>query len=137
MPQIADFLLGGESLDIGLTQNELSHMFDVRRLILIGGVLLGFSLSFVMSFFDRNLSKLASRVGLVFIGLFLVFFFVDFNTLFGYFHEVFFPMGNWSFPANSLIIQIFPEEFFVFRGFLALISSFIICLLFSYDKSTR
>jgi uncharacterized membrane protein len=30
---------------------------------------------------------------------------------FSLFHEVFFPGGNWSFPADSNLIRLYPEPF--------------------------
>lgn len=35
----------------------------------------------------------------------------NFDAFFRAFHEVFFPGGNWSFPADSLLIETFPEMF--------------------------
>ena len=41
-----------------------------------------------------------------------------FNTIFTLFHLLFFPQGNWVFSADSLLIQTFPEAFFVRISFL-------------------
>ncbi|MCL2491134.1 MAG: DUF1461 domain-containing protein [Coriobacteriia bacterium] len=38
---------------------------------------------------------------------------VAFDPLFTFFHEIFFPQGNWQFPIDSLLIQTFPEQFWV------------------------
>lgn len=40
-----------------------------------------------------------------------------FSPFFELFHKLFFPQGNYAFPANSLIIQTFPLEFWLL-GFL-------------------
>lgn len=40
----------------------------------------------------------------------------DFDTFFRAFHGVFFPGGNWSFPADALLIEIFPEMFWAAAG---------------------
>lgn len=36
---------------------------------------------------------------------------VDFDGLFAGFHGVFFESGTWTFPYDSLLIQLFPEQF--------------------------
>ena len=38
---------------------------------------------------------------------------IDFNYLFIAFHNLFFPGGGWMFPKSSLLIQLFPKEFFL------------------------
>ena len=38
---------------------------------------------------------------------------VSWDWLFEVFHLVLFPQGNWRFPADSLLIQTYPQEFFV------------------------
>lgn len=35
----------------------------------------------------------------------------DFNSFFSAFHGLFFAAGTWTFPADSLLIQLFPEPF--------------------------
>ena len=37
---------------------------------------------------------------------------IDFNYLFTAFHNLFFPSGGWMFSESSLLIQLFPMEFF-------------------------
>ena len=40
-----------------------------------------------------------------------VFAFVAFDAAFTLFHEIFFPGGNWAFPADSNLIRLYPEPF--------------------------
>ena len=47
-------------------------------------------------------------IGLV--GLFALF---GWDTAFDVFHEIFFPQGNWQFPHDSALIQMFPVQFFI------------------------
>jgi uncharacterized membrane protein len=35
-----------------------------------------------------------------------------FNTIFTTFHFIFFPQGNWLFDGSSLLITLFPTQFF-------------------------
>jgi integral membrane protein (TIGR01906 family) len=37
---------------------------------------------------------------------------INFTWFFEIFHKIFFPQGNYSFPATSLLIIMFPENFF-------------------------
>jgi|GEM_PF-2128859 len=36
----------------------------------------------------------------------------DFSSFWTAFHHVLFPQGNWTFPYDSVLITLFPEEFF-------------------------
>ena len=38
---------------------------------------------------------------------------VSFDALFSGFHAVLFPSGTWTFPSDSLLILLFPEEFWI------------------------
>jgi uncharacterized membrane protein len=38
---------------------------------------------------------------------------VDFEGLFARFHGVFFESGTWTFSSDSLLIQLFPEPFWI------------------------
>lgn len=41
---------------------------------------------------------------------------VDFDVFFSAFHSLFFAAGTWTFPYDSLLIQLFPERFWVVSG---------------------
>ena len=41
---------------------------------------------------------------------------LSFDLLFAGFHSLFFAAGTWTFPYDSLLIQLFPEEFWVYSG---------------------
>jgi integral membrane protein (TIGR01906 family) len=40
----------------------------------------------------------------------------DFEALFTWFHGLFFSAGTWEFPAESLLIEVFPEGFWMAAG---------------------
>lgn len=42
--------------------------------------------------------------------------FVSFDALFTWFHGLFFASGTWTFPYDSLLIQLFPEAFWATAG---------------------
>jgi integral membrane protein (TIGR01906 family) len=62
----------------------------------------------------------ALRVGaiatLVSLALAVVAAFADFEAVFSAFHGLFFAAGTWTFPYDSLLIQVFPEPFWMWAG---------------------
>ena len=38
---------------------------------------------------------------------------LDFNGLFAAFHGALFPQGNWTFPSDTLLITMYPLDFWV------------------------
>ncbi len=109
-----------QTQDIFFTNNELSHLLDVSqiyqplRMVLGVGALLGFGwLIVVITKHKELVSRIfitARNIQLLVFGLSL-FALAIFPDFFTWFHQVFFPQGNWSFPINSILIQIFPEIF--------------------------
>ena len=53
----------------------------------------------------------------------------DFNRFFGWFHEVFFSQGNWTFPYDSLLICALPTGFWVGMGVVWLVVSVLVSIL--------
>lgn len=76
------------------------------------------------------LKKILLYSGILTIFIILLFFLLslNFDFLFDNFHKLFFA-GNWMFPEESLLIQLFPFNFFKFFFFKILIDSFIISLI--------
>ena len=117
-----DFSFAGPNATNGepfYTEAEQSHMRDVR-VVLYGFLLVALvSAVFVVASLIRGAQdgarwKAVSRGGLwLIIGIVVVgvFAFVAFDTVFTLFHEIFFPGGNWSFPADSNLILVYPEAF--------------------------
>jgi len=124
------------------TENEISHLNDVR--ILIRNILYMFYTSitlFIIFLFllsDKNKTKYLKRISIILISsssviiiliLFLYFFSSDFIPLFERFHYIFFPQGNWAFPENSLLITLLPLNFFYEFFIKLLISSSIMAFI--------
>ncbi|NDK31002.1 lipoprotein intramolecular transacylase Lit [Nesterenkonia haasae] len=65
---------------------------------------------------------------------------VDWQFFFTEFHNLFFPQGNWSFPSDSTLIRLYPEQFWIDAGIwvaaLLLIFS-IIALLVTWPTKRR
>ena len=111
------------------TDQEKSHMKDVKSLIdtlmtiYYAAAILSiivFAYLFVkfkddkfsfISIIAKSLlySSIACIVFLVILFLSSVFYF---DQLFILFHHVFFPQGNWMFDSSSLLITLFPQQFF-------------------------
>lgn len=54
---------------------------------------------------------------------------IDFEGFFAVFHGVLFPQGNWTFPADSLLICMLPEGFWMGMGALWLAVTLAACIV--------
>ena len=104
---------------------EIEHLEDVRVLFIYIFILYAFSfIAFIIltiliigKGFLRFLQifsyfLLGSSLSVISVLLLLFFFSQNFIPLFENFHLIFFPQGNWMFPATSLLITLFPLGFF-------------------------
>ena len=95
------------------TDLERQHMQDVKELVnnlelfLIALLFIFIALLFVV---DKK-SEVFFYGGILTMLLPIILYLIPFDTLFDLFHKLFFT-GNWQFPADSLLIQTFPESFF-------------------------
>lgn len=109
------------------TQDEISHMRDVKRLLDILftiylfalGILLGtigvFGFQRRWDHFDELLSRSMRAAGWTLVGVCLFLgaaAILDFTRLWALLHALLFPMGNWMFPRESAIITLYPGAFF-------------------------
>jgi len=127
------------------TPEENSHIQDIKLLLIQERIIFRYlvilTLLLTIVYWQRRRRKqtmqLIANVGralTVSLLLLLVIVPLTFFQLFNLFHQLFFPQGNWLFdPAASLLIQIYPPEFFLFFAlgwlFAALITSVFIWLL--------
>lgn len=125
---ILGYFRGNEGLEY-FTHDERSHMADVKHLIDVmrfvyyGAAALTVGLFYYMyrRFKDDRIgfikmlsgsllySSISSMLFLVIIFLMTVF---SFDLLFTMFHLVLFPQGNWIFDSSSLLMTLFPQQFF-------------------------
>ena len=103
-------------LNVDFSEDEKSHMADVKRLIVFEefvfiALLIGF---FVLAYKRKiHLNHFKKAALIVFlIALLSLIASVFFNSFFELFHLVFFPQGNWQFLSNSLMIQVYQQSFF-------------------------
>jgi len=106
---------------------EVQHLIDVRG-VLTGARLATIIATFVLAALAaesvaagrlRDVSRgmrMGGRIILVVAGVVLVAGVVDFDALFAAMHGVFFKAGTWTFPTDSLMIRLFPLQFWVAAG---------------------
>lgn len=115
------------------TDNEISHMEDVRELlknifiIFLASLAALILLIITLIFTDKR--KTLRKIGFlclwsssIILFIFLLFYILstNFSYLFDSFHAAFFPQGNFMFPEGSLLITLFPFGFF-YQYFIRLI----------------
>ena len=113
----------------GFDERQSSHLDDVRAVILpatwltwglLAGAVIWLALVVHSEGATRDALRRAARVAGIAVlvtvpvaGLAGV---ADFDTLFTRFHGLFFAEGTWQFYSTDLIIQLFPESFWVIAG---------------------
>ncbi len=115
------------------TDNEISHMEDVRELLKNIFIIFLASLTVLAVLFiilvstdkKKNLRKIGficlwSSSIVLFIFLLFYILSTNFSYLFNIFHTTFFPQGNFMFSEDSLLITLFPFGFF-YQYFIRLI----------------
>ena len=148
-----NYLQGRDELLGDYTEAERAHMHDVQQLFKKGNALfLMLSGAFILLFSLFHEKRAEIKKIIFFSGilitsiviLILILLLLSFNTSFIFFHTIFFPQGNWQFPVDSLLIQIFPLEFFTKMSFLIFsqalgwgILFILISLYFKYADQKR
>jgi len=101
-----------DDLEGDYSEEELIHMKDVRKLILINIFLLitliGLLIVFVgqRDFLHGGIGALSATLLVLILGL------INFSGAFVAFHKIFFWNDFWLLPSDSLLITMFPQEFF-------------------------
>jgi len=105
----------------------VSHLLDVRAVISGARLASGLAALLLAAYVTaciawRRLPRLragmhAAALSLtVVVVLAVIAAFSDFETLFASFHGLFFANGTWTFPADSMLIRLFPEPFWIASG---------------------
>jgi integral membrane protein (TIGR01906 family) len=129
LPSVHD---GQEAFD----EDAVEHLIDVREVLAGVRMLTGLMSAALAAWVAWSLSRrrrgaLARGIeaggwavaGVAVGGLLLAL--LGFDSLFDAFHQVFFEPGSWLFPADSLLIRLFPEQFWMVAG----VSWATLCLL--------
>jgi integral membrane protein (TIGR01906 family) len=126
-----------------LEYDEQAHLLDVWEYIKLLRVIFWVSLTFglvLVKVGKLKLSRLFRTTAKIVLGTFfgIIIAIGFFQKFFLWFHEIFFPQGNWSFPSTSLLIQSFPLMFWLSELVLLLAWLGIGFLLFDLmAKTTR
>ena len=105
--------------DIYFTRDEIAHLKDVWALyspvsISLNILAVGAWSTLILAVIKKvKLVPLFRPSAKILVGLLSVLFgcLLAFSFFFEKFHEFLFPQGNWMFPADSMLITIFPETF--------------------------
>ncbi len=111
----------------GFDESAASHLVDVRNVLVAAriatgvlalGLAIGLGLEVARKRTDRIADALMAGAicSVVLVVLCAVAAFSDFEAFFSAFHGLFFSAGTWTFPYDSLLIQTFPEPFWVTAG---------------------
>jgi len=111
----------------GFDAAAVSHLVDVRNVLLgaqlLTGILAGIvTLWLAVEVARRRTERIAAAMhagaitSVALVGIAALAGVFDFERLFSAFHTLFFSAGTWTFPYDSLLIQTFPEPFWITGG---------------------
>lgn len=113
--KVLDFFKTGV-MEINMSENELSHMQDVRRLnnyfklfMWLMVCVLG-----IMIYLNPDIWSIVSKMWIpltafvIISGVCALFP----SQIFSLFHKIFFPQGNYLFSESSFLISLYPEKYF-------------------------
>ena len=118
---------------VSFNEVELIHMFEVRQVMTYFFVLFLVLLIVYLSYLNLNVLWWGGWWSLILLTSFV---FLPFNLLFVGFHEFLF-FGQWTFPQDYLMIQVFNKTFFyVFFVCIIVLTSLLsmFCVFFGYLK---
>ncbi|HLD33985.1 MAG TPA: DUF1461 domain-containing protein [Candidatus Nanoarchaeia archaeon] len=119
---VVNYVQSHEPFDTtSFSPSELSHLDDVYNVMLFFDIVLIVSLAALgalsyLLYKTSDFKPVLQWSGIAVIGsivLLLLLTFLSFNWLFNVFHQLLFDSGTWLFPANSMLIQLFPLDFFI------------------------
>ncbi|MEM4254586.1 MAG: DUF1461 domain-containing protein [Candidatus Woesearchaeota archaeon] len=126
--QLLDYFQGKAEIPGIFGANEKAHLADVKQVIsLLRWISLALLIIFLALMTKADTGLVFRKGFLMFILLAISCAFVPFDAVFALFHKIFFPQGNWMFPEGSMLILMYPAEFF--KAFFAYMIS--VALVFS------
>lgn len=147
--KVMGHLINKDELPSEMTSLEVSHMNDVKNLVVYTNLFLLVAilvLIFLYIYLKRKNNiklfyqslKISSSSILVLIFILFALLVFNFDSFFNNFHEIFFPQGNWLFPISSKMIQAFPETLFKNLAFYSLgISSLLALFILIINKNKK
>ncbi len=134
---VTEYITGfSQELNVDFSDNEKSHMKDVRNLILIQQfIFIVLLITFFVLVYKRKI-KLnqikKSTLIILFIGFLSLIILLFFNIFFTFFHLLLFPQGNWQFSSDSLMIQVYQQSFFRSFFIITIILSLFISVIIHF-----
>lgn len=124
-----------------LPRDQYLHIKDVKKTlhtitsitVFLSTILFALSLKYKPNF-DR--AKLA-KYSMYLLGISSAVAVSFFEPFFIAFHKIFFPQGNWSFPTDSILIQLYPEQFWVNAFIILTLLTVAECLTVLYHKKNE
>lgn len=111
----------------GFDASAVAHLLDVRAVLgwtrlLTGLVVAGLAVWLAWAVARHRLTdvakalKVGAGMSVAAIAVVAAVAVADFDTFFSAFHGLFFKTGTWTFPSDSLLIQLFPEPLWASLG---------------------
>ena len=116
------------------TMQEKAHLIDVGKLLNSAYYVLGVLAAILIYCAGNNWKPIIQKGTILLMILLAVMFFVQFDTFFTQFHQIFFPQGNWQFPPDSTLIQFYPASFFMNYGIAIAIHALITAIFLNYSE---
>lgn len=120
---VVSFVSGKSPLGSEFNNTESSHLKDVKRILtavkqfyytsvilLAAAVIYLFKSGKFLQLMPKTFILSGSISLLLLLAIFLAS--LNFDSFFSLLHKPFFSSGTWLFPADSLLISLFPEQFF-------------------------
>ena len=126
-----------ESPNPVLNLNERKHLKSVNKYFRLVPKILFFSISLYILYLTLYIKKIKKLSVSIFLLIDLILFttVIFFQKYFIYLHEILFPQGNWTFPANSLLILSFNEKFWLYNWIELIIFCNIFFLILSLGQN--
>ncbi len=139
--KIADYLTGERNFAAldeveELSAAEKSHLADAKNLMHDLPIVFIVLLLLFFSLLERTKKKGEKTKVLLYGGLAaaaipLILAVIPFDSMFTAFHQLFFPQGNWMFSPGSLLVQIYPTQFFYGAAFRIFAQGFVAGIVFA------
>ena len=135
--QVIGYLKDKQIINSDFSNSEFRHMQDVKNLFFLGKWILIIASVFLLLIFlffkylgDTTIYFQTIKYG-AFFSIFILFglgvlTLMNFASSFLYFHNIFFPQGNFLFSEGTLLIQIFSERFFKETSGMLWLGSFLL-----------
>lgn len=134
-----------------LQRDALSHLDDVYAVVssaqtilsVTGIVGLILAALIALRYGTRVLGRILVGISSIIVVCFLLvalWVAVDFSGFFRFFHSLFFVEGTWTFDSNSLLIRMYPSEFWIGMGviwFVTTILASLICFILGLSLTSK